>query len=192
MWMENHSDNALPVPGAMAASSFGRTFGGVHGHTAKADPARCRFSEVWDALSKTTYQSSAPRNFCLCSATRPGRHAFVETWQVMQNSSPPKRSVQSRPAPCSWSRRRDTCPIRIFDCSTSRACRVRRGPRQWPASGTCQLPEPSQAGTEGRGRSLSHSPVSSPADIQFPGEHQVLRMSTMTKAEPASRRTFCE
>jgi hypothetical protein len=47
-------------------------------------------------------------------------------------------------------------------------------------------------GTEGRWCSLSRSPVFSPADIQFPDEHQVLRMSTMTKTGPALRRTSCK
>src|SRR5580698_7327453 len=43
-------------------------------------------------LSKSTYQRSTPLTSCLCSEMASGGQELVQTWQVLQNSSPPKRS----------------------------------------------------------------------------------------------------
>src|ERR1700677_1757431 len=76
----------------MVASSFGRTLGRVHGHTAMQIPHEADSAKYGMHLSKSTYQRSSPRTICLSSVIAPGGHAVVQTWQVAQNSSAPKRS----------------------------------------------------------------------------------------------------
>src|SRR6202041_2190884 len=76
----------------MVARSFGRTLGRVQGHSAIQMPHDAASAKNGMHLSKSTYQRSTPRTICLCSVIAPGGHALVQTWQVEQNSSAPKRS----------------------------------------------------------------------------------------------------
>ena len=76
----------------MVASSFGRTLGRVHGHTAMQIPHDADSAKYGMHLSKSTYQRSTPRTICLSAVIALGGHAWVQTWQVAQNSSAPKRS----------------------------------------------------------------------------------------------------
>jgi hypothetical protein len=57
-----------------------------------ADPARCGFGEVRDALIEVHIPALYTTHNCLCSVIAPGGQALVQTWQVWQNSSAPKRS----------------------------------------------------------------------------------------------------
>src|SRR3984885_15805182 len=77
---------------AIVANSLGRTLGRVHGHSAMQIPHEADSAKNGMHLSKSTYQRSTPRTICLCSVIAPGGHALVQTWQVAQNSSAPKRS----------------------------------------------------------------------------------------------------
>src|SRR5580692_11225964 len=76
----------------MVASSFGRTGGRVHGHSAMQIPQDADSAKYGMHLSKSTYQRSTPRTSCFCSLIAPGGQAFVHTWHVLQNSSAPKQS----------------------------------------------------------------------------------------------------
>src|ERR1700691_6671948 len=76
----------------MVASSFGRTLGRVHGHTAMQIPHEADSAKYGMHLSKSAYQRSTPRTICLSAVIALGGHAWVQTWQVAQNSSAPKRS----------------------------------------------------------------------------------------------------
>src|ERR1700691_3494986 len=76
----------------MVARSFGRTLGRVQGHSAIQMPHDAASAKNGMHLSKSTYQRSTPRTICFCSTIAPGGHALVQTWQVEQNSSAPKRS----------------------------------------------------------------------------------------------------
>src|ERR1700691_5587409 len=75
----------------MVARSFGRTIGRVQGHSEIQMPHDAASAKNGMHLSKSTYQRSTPRTICLCSEIAPGGHALVQTWQVGQNSSAPKR-----------------------------------------------------------------------------------------------------
>src|ERR1700722_13194165 len=86
------SGDGLPRRRAMVASSFGRTLGLVHGHSAIQIPHDAVSAKNGMHLSKSTYQRSTPRTICFCSEIAPGGQALVQTWQVEQNSSAPKRS----------------------------------------------------------------------------------------------------
>jgi hypothetical protein len=77
---------------AIVASNFGRTSGRVHGQSAMQIAHPAASAKYGMHLSKSTYQRSTPRTICLSSAMAPGGHALVQTWQVLQNSSAPKRS----------------------------------------------------------------------------------------------------
>ena len=77
---------------AMVDSSFGLAVGFVQGHSAIQIPQDAASAKNGMHLSKSTYQRSTPRTICFCSLIAPGGQALVQTWQVMQNSSAPKRS----------------------------------------------------------------------------------------------------
>src|ERR1700678_293366 len=77
---------------AMVASSFGRTVGRVNGQSAIQIPHDAASAKYGMHLSKSTYQRSTPRTICFCGMMALGGHALVQTWQVEQNSSAPKRA----------------------------------------------------------------------------------------------------
>src|ERR1700722_7808807 len=76
----------------MVASNFGRTVGRVNRHSAIQIPHDAASAKYGMHLSKSTYQRSTPRTICFCGIMAPGGQALVQTWQVEQNSSAPKRA----------------------------------------------------------------------------------------------------
>ena len=84
-------ESGYSIRRAIVDSSFGRTVGRVHGHSAMQIPHDAASAKYGMHLSKFTYQRSTPRTICLFSPIALGRQALVQTWYVEQNSSAPNR-----------------------------------------------------------------------------------------------------
>ena len=84
-------ESGYSIRRAIVDSSFGRTVGRVHGHSAMQIPHDAASAKYGMHLSKFTYQRSIPRTNCFFSPIASGGQALVQTWHVEQKSSAPNR-----------------------------------------------------------------------------------------------------